>query len=264
MTNRVETAASEILAGFDTCRQLPPLTDSAPLSLTAGYAIAERIATKRRDRGETPVGRKIGFTNRKIWPIYNVDAPVWGWVWDTGLHDVPESGEITLPARPELRIEPEIVFGLRDAPTARMSLKDLWACIDWVSHGVELVTSVYPDWRFTAPDTAAALGMHAGLWLGPRLPAAQIDPDSLPQIALSLTGPETQLDGSGADVLGSPLLALHHLVAEIDRQANSPGIAPGEIITTGTLTDAPRIARGQTWTTRLTGTALPGLSVHLV
>ena len=28
------------------------------------------------------VGRKIGFTNRGIWPLYGVDAPMWAPLFD--------------------------------------------------------------------------------------------------------------------------------------------------------------------------------------
>lgn len=257
------SAARDLLAAFDGNRQIAPLTDHSPLTLEDGYALASEVTALRKSRGETPVGRKIGFTNRTIWSIYNVNAPIWGWVWDTTLHDIPSNGTISLPERPELRIEPEIVLGLASAPKPDMTPEQLWSCVEWVAHGMEIVTSIYPDWRFTAPDTAAAMGMHAGLWVGPRLPAATVDPDSLPGIELTLTGPGTSLSGKGTDVLGSPLLALHQLVKEI---ADTPGTSPiraGEVITTGTLTDAPRIARNQVWQTDLKGTALPGFHIRL-
>ncbi len=39
-------------------------------------------------RGERPVGRKIGFTNRTIWAEYGVYAPIWGDMYDTTLRDL--------------------------------------------------------------------------------------------------------------------------------------------------------------------------------
>jgi hypothetical protein len=35
--------------------------------------------------GARPVGRKIGFTNRAIWPKYGVHQPIWGTVYDETL-----------------------------------------------------------------------------------------------------------------------------------------------------------------------------------
>ena len=37
---------------------------------------------EREARGERPIGRKIGFTNRTIWAEYGVYAPIWGYVYD--------------------------------------------------------------------------------------------------------------------------------------------------------------------------------------
>jgi 2-oxo-3-hexenedioate decarboxylase len=265
MTDKVTAQAAQVLlAAFDDNRQLPPLSENASLSLDQGYAIAAGITALRRGRGEIPVGRKIGFTNPKIWPIYNVHAPIWGWVWDTTLHDIPASGHIVLPPRPELRIEPEIVFGLGRTPDPEMTATQLWACVDWVAHGVEIVTSLYPGWHFTAADTAAAMAMHAGLWIGPRHSASAVDPDSLTAMTLTLVGPGTSLVGHGHDVLDGPLYALHHLVRDTAQRVGAAPLQGGEIVTTGTLTDAPRIAPGQTWTTRIQGTGLSDLDLTLV
>ena len=66
--------------------------------------------------------------------------------------------------------------------------------------------------------------------------------------------------GRAANVLGGPLSALRHLVEmRID-----PPLAPGEIVTTGTVTRAFPVAPGERWTTRVEGLALEGLSVSFV
>jgi len=78
--------AAALLAAFDTNTQVAPLSDVDPaLTLDDGYRIAGEIRTLRTRRGEDVVGRKIGFTNRTLWPIYNVDAPVWGWMYQSGV-----------------------------------------------------------------------------------------------------------------------------------------------------------------------------------
>ncbi len=50
----------------------------------------------------------------------------------------------------------------------------------------------------------------------------------------------------------------------LDTLATDPGATPiseGEIVTTGTLTDAMRISPGDRWTTRLEGIDLPGATI---
>jgi 2-oxo-3-hexenedioate decarboxylase len=76
-----------------------------------------------------------------------------------------------------------------------------------------------------------------------------------------LRGPEDSLTGSGADVLGGPLLALHYLVDQVARMPGAGPIQPGEVVTTGTLTDARPIAPGQCWSTAFDTPLLSGLSV---
>ncbi|MFA8385710.1 MAG: 2-keto-4-pentenoate hydratase [Pelagibaca sp.] len=260
-----DTAANALLEAFDRNSQIAPLTDTSPdLTLDEGYGIAAQVGEMRRARGEQIAGRKIGFTNRTIWPIYNVDAPVWGWMYDGGVHDIPADGVIPLPALPELRIEPEIVFGFKASPTPEMDLTDLADCIDWVAHGFEIVTSLYPAWRFTAPDAVAAMAMHGALWVGPRSAPTQDWLKALTTCGVTLNGPEEQLIGQGVDVLGGPLMALHYLVSQIDRMPGAAPIQPGEVVTTGTLTDARPIAPGQIWETSFDTPLIDGLRVTFV
>ena len=56
--------------------------DAAGLTNETAYAVAERLRSLRIARGERPVGWKIGFTNRNIWPEYGATAPIWAHVYD--------------------------------------------------------------------------------------------------------------------------------------------------------------------------------------
>ena len=62
--------------------------------------------------------------------------------------------------------------------------------------------------------------------------------------------------GSAANVLDGPLLALRHLAETLAKDPLSPALAAGEIVTTGTLTRAFPVAAGEEWTTQLTGIPL--------
>jgi 2-oxo-3-hexenedioate decarboxylase len=52
----------------------------------------------------------------------------------------------------------------------------LLACIDWVAHGFELVQSIFPGWKFSAPDAAAAFGLHGALLIGLVIRLCFLDP----------------------------------------------------------------------------------------
>lgn len=255
--------ARRVLAAFDGNRQIAPLTQARPdLDLDAGYAIAAEVAAARRARGERISGRKIGFTNRTIWPIYNVHAPVWGWMYEATVQDLPDDGRVPLPALPEPRIEPEIAFGIARTPAPEMDDAALLDCLDWVAHGAEIVISLYPGWRFTAPDSVAAMAMHAAFWIGPRCKVTPERAAALAGCRVTLSGPGETVAGRGRDVLGGPLDALRRLLGETGRMPGAGPPAPGEVITTGTLTDARPVAPGQRWRTHLEGSDLPGLDIR--
>ena len=66
-----------------------------------------------RARGASAcVGRKIGFTNTTIWPLYGVSAPMWNFMYDTHRPRPagPGAAASTLAGLAEPRIEPEIVL----------------------------------------------------------------------------------------------------------------------------------------------------------
>jgi 2-oxo-3-hexenedioate decarboxylase len=264
----LEAIAAEAFAALDTGHQIVPF--SARLSgfnLDDAYRVAAAIRQMRETRGETPVGRKIGFTNRTIWAEYNVYEPIWGYVYNHTVHDLADLGEtFSLRGLAEPRIEPEIVFKLAVAPAPGMDETALLACIDWVAHGFEIVQSIFPGWKFSAADTVAAFGLHGALLIGPRHPIAanaEAWSRTLATFEIDLGREGKVVDhGLAANVLGGPVSALRHLVDILARdQANAP-LAAGELVTTGTLTRALPVAPGETWTTELTGLALNGICVH--
>ena len=263
-TDAPEALADALLGSFDTGRSIAPLTErAARLDLAAAYRVAAALRRAREARGARVVGRKIGFSNRTIWPIYGIDAPIWGDMFDDTVRDVAPGDEIALGRLMEPRIEPEIAFGLAVAPTPGMDDAELLGCCAWVAHGVELVQSPYPGWRFRTPDTVAAGGMHGMLLLGPRRPAQADLLGPLGDFTCRLLRDGAlQAEGHSSVVLDGPLPALRHLASTLGSDPDNPPLRAGEIVTTGTLTDALPIAPGQRWTTELAGLDLPGMHVR--
>jgi 2-oxo-3-hexenedioate decarboxylase len=147
-----------------------------------------------------------------------------------------------------------------------MDERALLDCIGWVAHGFEIVQSIFPAWKFSAPDTVAAFGLHGALLIGPRHPIAEAAADwhrALARFEIDLERGGTLADhGLAANVLDGPLSALRHLVDLLARDRGNPSLAAGEIVTTGTLTRALPVAPGETWTTELSGIALDGVRVR--
>jgi len=267
-----ETIAAEALEAMDGARQIAPFSARYPgLTLEDAYRILARLCEVRTARGERVIGRKIGFTNRTIWAEYGVYAPMWGFVFDATVRDLPPPRQaaqhpLTLALFAEPRIEPEIVFRLAAAPSPDMDEATLFGCIDWVAQGFEIVQSVFPGWKFTPADTVIANGLHGALLIAPRHPAgfgsATDWVSNLACFEIDLLRDGAVVDrGHAANVLDGPLSALRHLVGLLARDPVNSPLAPGDIVTTGTLTRAFPISPGESWGTRLHGIELGGRPV---
>ena len=237
----LQAIAAEALTALDTCHQISPFSGRlSAFDLDDAYRVTAAIRQMREMRGEMPVGRKIGFTNRTVWAEY---GPIWGYVYNRTVYNLAEIGDtFSLVGLAEPRIEPEIIFKLALAPAPDMDETALLACLDWVGHGFEIVQSIFPGWKFSAPDAVAAFGLHGALLIGPRHSIAAHAEDW--SRTLSTFEIDLKRDGAVADhgratnVLDGPVSALRHLVDILGRDTVNPPLAAGEIVTTGTLTRA--------------------------
>ncbi len=108
-------------------------------------------------------------------------------------------------------------------------------------------------------DFVAAYGLHKALVIGERLP---IEAGSIPELVNQLASFKVRLlkngdlieEGSGKNSLKSPALCLAEL-------AGATPLAPGELISTGTLTAAHHIAVGEVWQVEVDGLPTPNLTL---
>jgi 2-oxo-3-hexenedioate decarboxylase len=263
-----EALATELLAALDGKSTIGTITDRDPgFDPDAAYLVGAEILRRRRARGEDPIGRKVGFTNRTIWAEYGVSAPIWAHVYNSTVTYLDEpSGRLAIGHLSRPRIEPEIVLHFKSAPRAAADEEELLTNIDWIAHGYEIVQCLFPNWKFRAADTIAAFGLHGALVVGPRQPVGGLADVVLKlrtfTIALAKNG-RVEAQGGGSNVLGSPLLVVVHLLHLLKSQQQFEPVQAGELVTTGTLTSALPIHAGETWTTALSGIELPGLELLL-
>lgn len=254
----------ELLAAYDQARLIPlPSERAGGLTVPAAYDIGDRLRLARLARGERALGYKIGFTNRTIWPRYNVFEPIWAPVWDrtVRLLDGTEA-TTTLQGLVQPRLEPEVVFGFRASPRAGMTEAELTGCLAWVAHGYEIVHTHFEGWRFTAADTVADFALHGRLFVGPRVPVTAFARlgEELAALELTLACDGLVVDtGHGRNVLDGPLKALRLWVDAMAQRTPGWPLGAGDIVTTGTLTDAWPMAAGQVWQSRPSDPRLPGM-----
>jgi 2-keto-4-pentenoate hydratase len=258
--------ATELLTALDEHRTVDAITARDPdFDATAAYVVGAEIFRRRCARGEKPVGRKIGFTNRGIWPEYGVAAPMWAHVYDSTVTYLDESsGRLPIGHLVQPLIEPEIVLHFSRAPGLCENENELLMNVDWVAHGFEIVQCHFPDWKFALPDTIADFGLHGALVIGPRQSLADLSDVAGKLRTFTITLAKdgmVRAQGAGANVLGSPILAALHLLNVLKDQPQFEPIQAGEIVTTGTLLSPPAILAGETWITELAGIELPGLQL---
>lgn len=260
--------AAQVVSSLAGHQQIAPFSRSLDEPrIVDAYRLPALLRAAFEARGEKITGRKIGFTNRRMWAAHGVKAPIWGYCTDHTTFELHTTPVQHVSKFAEPRIEPEIMFGLGRAPSPQMDEADLLGCIDWIALGYEMVQSIFPGWKFAAFDTIAANALHGTLLVGKRhaiAPRKEAWRDELAGFSVELSCNEKlSQTGGGAFVLDSPLLALRHLVELLADDPHNPPLGAGEIISTGTLTLAMPVGEGETWTTTVRGIPLENITLRL-
>ncbi len=267
---RIQAMARELLAAWDTGTLVPSIAARHPaFNWDDAYKVSAELIQLRRARGEKLVGRKIGFTNRNIWPQYGATSPIWHPVYDrTIVYADNGSATLSLAKSSQPLIEPEIAFKLRaPVPVHCDDPAEILRAIEWYAPSFEIVCCHFADWKCTPAEFAADFSLHWRLVVGtPVAPGNDLAALSRQlhdcRITLSKNGGEMD-QGTGANALDHPALALAFLADILARQPAFEPLAAGEIITTGTLTAALPVAAGESWQSRYDGLAgVAGLTLR--
>jgi 2-oxo-3-hexenedioate decarboxylase len=267
----LEQLTADLLHARDTVQlTMPPTKRNERFGLEQAYEVGRGLHARLVERGFRPVGRKIGFTNPAMWEQFKVHQPIWAHVYDRTIHFSQDGrARLSLNGMVAPRLEPEVVLKLRNAvPTGEPTVNELARCIEWAALGFEIVDSHYPEWRFTAAEAVADFGVHAALVVGTPWHLESDDASEaarlLPALKVSLRGgKDFTAEGEGRNALGSPLLALGFLARVLATQPWAPPLAPGEVITTGTLTALPQLRAGESYRVEATGAPLSPLELQL-
>jgi 2-keto-4-pentenoate hydratase len=246
-----------------------PSERHAEFDWDAAYDVAAEIVELRRARGERPVGRKIGFTNRNIWAQYGATSPIWAHVYDSTLvYARNNHATFSLRGSVSPRLEPEIAFKLRaPVPAGCSDPAKILQAVEWLAPSFEIVDCHFLNWKFKSADSAADQSFHWRLFIGDPFMINAADTARLAtqirdcSVALSCNG-EIRDRGVGSNALDHPALALAFLADILAQQPRFAPLAAGEVITTGTLTAALPIAAGETWTSAISGLPVAPLTVR--
>jgi 2-keto-4-pentenoate hydratase len=274
----VNTLTAQLLSAYATGEAMvdPPSLRYPGFDLTAAYAVEAQLTKVRREHGHATVGRKVGYASKALWRRLKLDTLVWARMYDDTVKYADDgAASLSLAGMCSPRIEPEIVFKLKETPAPALSephageskgpalsephggeskgARDALVAVEWFALGFEIVDCVFRDWKFQPADFVASFGLHAALIVGEPV---HVKPEMLAKLADELPALKARLlkdgqlieEGSGKNSLGSPALALGELAAAIARQPGAEPLAGGELVSTGSLTAPHPVAAGDRWT----------------
>jgi 2-keto-4-pentenoate hydratase len=273
MSNKeTDSLARELMSAYETGQMVPVAPSMRPgFDLNTAYEVEATLKQWREAGGHRAVGRKVGYANKAMWRVLKLETLVWAHMYDDTVHySDSNSAALALPHSRSLKVEPEIVFGLKQPVVGESSdATAALASTDWLAIGFEIIDCPFPDWKFQPSDFVASFGLHAALVIGERM---QVRPDliaalvsELPQfkVRVSKHG-EFMEEGSGRNSLKSPALCLAELSAAIVRRFPDQPLSAGEVVSSGTLTPGHLAAYGDVWTVAVEGLPLPALTLALV
>jgi 2-keto-4-pentenoate hydratase len=269
--SEVEALAGELLSAYESGRMVDVLPSARPsFDLDTAYAVEARLKELRQAAGHRAVGRKVGYANKAMWRVLKLETLVWAYMYDDTVHYTQNNSAVrTLANGRSLKIEPEIVFGLKK-PLAGEGVDAARAleATDWLALGFEIIDCPYPEWKFQPSDFVASFGLHAALVIGEKL---KVKPESITQLLDELPRFKVRMskngefveEGSGKNSLKSPALCLVELGAAVSRRFPGESLSAGEIVSSGTLTAGHSIGKGDLWKADVEGISLPALTLRL-
>ncbi len=247
-----------------------PPSERPGFDLDAAYQVEGMLKKFREAAGHRSVGRKVGYANKAMWRILKLETLVWAHMYDDTVHYSDANATLSVPHPRSLKIEPEIVFGLK-APLITENPPDAAAALahtDWLAIGFEIIDCPFPDWKFQPGDFVASFGLHAALVVGQKMPVWQ---DSIPTLVDELSRFKVRMlrngsfveEGSGRNVLKNPASCLAELSTAIARRFPDQPLRADEIVSSGTLTAGHATGKGDEWTVVTEDISLPSLSLRL-
>lgn len=266
----VESLAQELLSAYQTGQMVAvPPSDRTGFDLNTAYEVEATLKRFREADGHRAMGRKVGYANKAMWRVLKLETLVWAHMYEDTVHQSDNNSATLTIAHPRsLKIEPEIVFGLKEAVPEGADAAAALASTDWLAVGFEIIDCPFPEWKFQPSDFVASFGLHAALVIGEKM---QVRPELIAKLAEELPRFKVRMskngefveEGSGRNSLKNPALCVAELAAAIARPFPGQPLSAGEIVSSGTLTAGHPATEGDLWTVDVEGLALASLTLRL-
>lgn len=267
----IDALADEISSAYETGTMIQvPVSARPGFDLDTAYEVEAKLKQRREAHGHRSIGRKVGYANKAMWRVLKLETLVWAHMYDDTVHySVCNDAALSVAHPRSLKIEPEIVFGMKQTLTGQsLDAAAALSHVDWLAIGFEIIDCPFPDWKFQPSDFVASFGLHAGLVVGEKF---QVQSDLIPKLVEDLAKFEVRMSkngefvakGAGKNSLKSPALCLAELGAAIERRSPGHLLSAGEIVSSGTLTAGHPTQAGDVWKVDVEGLRLPSLTLRL-
>jgi 2-keto-4-pentenoate hydratase len=185
----------------------PPVSG---ISIAEAYAVQDRVAEMRVQRGEEVIGYKVGCTSEAIRSQFGLSEPISGRLFSPHVHK--EGTEINRNDYVNCAIEPEMVLTMGvDLYGMGLPRDQLIDAIECVSAGIEIHNFHF----WFAPPTSQELicsgGIHAGLIVG----KTKVSPEQLSfehELFSVRKNGELITQAPASQIIGGPIDSLRWLV----------------------------------------------------
>ncbi|GGC85187.1 2-keto-4-pentenoate hydratase [Undibacterium terreum] len=226
--------------------EIDPLTPQYAFNLAQAYDIQRASVALRHERGEKPVGLKLGFTSRAKMVQMGVDSLIWGLLTDAMLYE--EAAVISLDDFIHPRVEPEVCFLTGRDIDRPLTLLEAAKFLEGAAPAMEIIDSRYRNFKFTLEDVVADNCSSAGVIVG----AFSKDVCELANrgVVVRFNGRPVLMGSTGA-ILGNPLRS----VVQASQLAHQAGmvIPAGSLIMAGAATAAEALIPGAHISTEIGG-----------
>src|SRR5271154_5295533 len=138
----VESLARELQSAHESGQMVAsPPSERPGFDLDTAYEVEAMLKWFREGRDHRAVGLKVGYANKAMWRVLKLETLVWAHMYDATVHYSDNNLIALALAHPRsLKVEPEIVFGLKDRVTAEPSdAAGALASVEWLAVGFEII-----------------------------------------------------------------------------------------------------------------------------
>jgi 2-keto-4-pentenoate hydratase len=239
---QVERDPSTVAAALDDARRAGRTLDVEAIEvgdLVSAYAVQRALTSLRLGRGDAEVGWKLGYTTAAMRQQMGIAAPNYGPL----LASMQVRGAVPAATLLHPRVEPEIALVLAEDPGRGASPERVLSACARACLALEVVDSVWTDYRFDLEHNTADGSSAAGFALGDELPlrtgtiAVTLVVDGPPS-----SGEPTDPVEEGLGSLAAAAESVAWLADRLDEEGRA--LRAGDVVLTGGLTRAVPLGAG--------------------